>query len=138
MTMQKPGVNRASAQGGQPGSQIHYSTNKSGKGTPIYAGSKPVGTVADGVFKKRICGSKHLLRQPPAIAFDLQSLKDAEAAGAMWVEVTDAESGRVYRAAMAAIWAEGKPFNRGHGPQWYLALGYWNRPAVSPAQLRLI
>jgi len=130
----KPGGNRAGGKGGGP-SHLHYSRN-SADGIPIYVGSKPVGTVKGDCFHKRVMASAHFLRKPPAIAFDVSTLRDAEAAGAKWVEVTDAESGRVYRASMATIWERGKGFNRGFGSHWFLTLNQWNRDQ-SPTQGRL-
>ncbi len=106
--------------------------------TPIYSGARVVGYVAGGVFHKTITGSLHLLRVPPAIAFDVSSLDDAERAGADRVEVKDRESGRVYRAPLALVRSAGFPVNRGHGAQWALPLSYWSvdgkPPQVTPAK----
>lgn len=132
---EKPGANRAGGKGGGP-SRLDYSIKRRADGIPIRVGSKTVGTVKGDCFYKRVMASAHFLRKPPAIAFDVSTLRDAEAAGARWVEVTDTESGRVYRAALSTLWERGKGFNRGHGPQWFLILDEWNRPQ-SPTQGRL-
>lgn len=132
---EKPGGNRAGGIGGRP-SRLQYSTRTRAGGIPIYVGSKTVGAVKGDCFFKRVMASAHFLRKPPAIAFDVSTLRDAEAAGAKWVEVTDAESGRVYRASMATVWERGKGFNRGYGAQWFLPLNEWNRPQA-PTQGRL-
>lgn len=131
----KPGGNRAGGIGRGP-SQLQYTTRKRADGIPIYAGGKVIGAVKGDCFYKRVKASAHFLRLPPAIAFDVSTLRDAEAAGAKWVEVTDAESGRVFKASMATIWERGKGFNRGHGAQWFLTLDEWNRPQF-PTQGRL-
>lgn len=134
LRIEKPGGNRAGGKGGGP-SRFHYS-RKSAGGIPIYVNGKVVGTVKGDCFIKRVASSKHFLRRPPAIAFDESTLRDAEAAGARRVEVTDIESGRVYRASIETIWARGKGFNRGHGPQWFLPLKEWNR-GQAPSQPKL-
>ena len=118
--------------------QSHYSTVDPFAGsTPIFVGARAVGHVAGDTFYKRVRGSAHFLRTPRAIAFDESTLRDAERAGARYVEVTDAETGRVYRAPFSLIWAKGFTVNRGHGEQRALVLAEFNRPAETPAQLPL-
>lgn len=95
--------------------------------TPIYVAGrdKPIGYVRGGCFRKTIQGSKHLLRVPPAVAFDLSTLDDAERAGAKTVEVTDSESGHVYSAPLALLREKGFKVARGFGSQWALTLIHW-------------
>lgn len=93
---------------------------------PIRVGGRTVGEVRGDIFVKRVQASRHFLRTPPAICFDVSTLKDAERAGAQTVEVTDADTGRVYRASMGTMWAKGRSLNRGYGEQWRLDLRYWN------------
>lgn len=95
---------------------------------PIYVNGRIVGRVEGDIFYKSIQGSKHLLRKPQAIAFDISTLRDAEAAGARYVQVADTETGRTYEATIARIWQDGREFNRGFGWQRYLALEKWHRP----------
>ena len=96
---------------------------------PIYTKYRksPVGNVYPGreTFRKTIRGSKHLLRQPPAIAFDTSTLYDAQAAGAVWCEVEDTETRTTYRAKIDRILEKGTAFNRGWGDQIYLEIGFW-------------
>jgi hypothetical protein len=68
-----------------------------------------------------------MLRVPPAIAFDLSTLADAERVGAQSVEVFDTESGHAYRAAISTIRARGFRVSRGFGDQLALALHEWRR-----------
>lgn len=77
-----------------------------GASVPIYVPGRegPVGHVSGGAFRKTIRSAKgHLLRVPPAICFDESSLIDAQAAGAQWVVITDADTGTVYRAPMERV-----------------------------------
>lgn len=89
------------------------------------ADGKIIGEVKGLVFQKRLRASRHFLRVPPAIAFDVQSLHDAERAGARVVCVIDDESGWGYAAAIEKIWRRGRRFNRGYGEQIFLPLHEW-------------
>ena len=91
------------------------------------ADGKTVGLVVNGIFKKTVKASKHFLRVPEAIANDLDVLAQAKDAGAWLVEVTDRETGKVYRASLARIWARGFHVERGHGAQIALVLSEWNK-----------
>lgn len=96
------------------------------RGTPIEVGGRVVGYVRDGTFHKRLVGSKHFLRRPPAIALDLQSLHDAAAAGATRVRIFDIEGDAYYNALVTTILRKGFAFDRGHGVQIALPLAQWN------------
>lgn len=110
-------------------SHSHYSkAQRTVSSVTIYVGQKVIGYVTNGVFTKSIRGSVHMLRRPRAIAFDISTLKDAEAAGARRVEVTDTDSGRVYQLPMSTVWAKGFEFNRGFGEQIGVCLSDWLRP----------
>lgn len=92
----------------------------------IYAGNgKAVGTVKGDIFYKRIQGSKHLLRQPPAIAFDICTLEQAKKAGAKNAKISDTETETTYTAELEHILEHGTRFNRGWGEQIYLPLNGW-------------
>lgn len=81
-----------------------------------------VGIVEGDLFKKSVHASKHFLRRPAAICFDVGTLDQAEAVGAVLVEVTDIESGRTYRASITKIRERGFSVNRGFGRQVGLPL----------------
>ena len=97
------------------------------KPIPVYdaGGRFVVGVVTGGMFCKTAKGSTHMLRQPPAWAFDVATLAAAERAGATEVQILDTESGTYYRAAVATVRREGFTFNRGHNPQIGLILAHW-------------
>lgn len=104
----------------------------------IVAGVRP-----DGTLQKEISGSRHFLRYPPAIAFDLYVLDSAEvlAAGrphAGDVEVLNTDDGRMYYSTIAEIRGKGFKVSRGHGAQIGLALGQWrtsNEPCAEQLAL---
>jgi hypothetical protein len=77
------------------------------------------------VFRKTVSGSKHFLRKPEAIAFDIESVKAAEAAGASLVVVQDRDTGKTYTASIDQIWKSGLYLDRGFGQQVALPLTYW-------------
>ncbi len=123
------------ANGGQP-LHTQYSTN-SARLIPVYVGKKTIGHVKGDTFHKVIKGSRHMLRRPKAIAFDVSTLHDAQDAGARYVEVKDSETGKAYKAAMSTVWAKGWEFNRGYGRQWGVPICEWNKDN-QPAQLSLL
>ncbi len=104
--------------------------------TPIYAQGRVVGHVTGDTFFKTLRASVHFLKRPPAIAFDISTLFDAQEAGASKVEITDTETGRVYIARIDDILRDGKRFDRGFGKQIYYLLSRWRAPD-SPDQLTL-
>ena len=109
--------------GATAGNRQPHNTTK----TPIFVGSKVIGHVSGDTFYKTISGSRHILRKPRAIAFDISTLHDAEAAGARKVHITDADTGKTYETALSTVWAKGWEFNRGFGKQWGVPIGEWNR-----------
>jgi len=92
----------------------------------VFAAGRIVGRVDGDTFKKSITGSRHFLRKPPAIAFDVSTLRDVEDAGALSVEVLDRETGRKYHAPISLVLAKGFFFNRGFGEQIGLSLRYFD------------
>jgi hypothetical protein len=103
------------------------SKNANSKSEPVYAGGRVVGQVRNGTFYKSIAVN-HYLRKPPAIAFSLDSLQQAEQAGAVRVEVRDRETGTIYRATLAHIRERGFSVNRaGFEPQIALPLDGWTK-----------
>jgi hypothetical protein len=87
------------------------------------------------VLRKRVIGSMHMLRQPPAWAFDTSIMEAARQDGATQVEVVDIETKRAYQAAIDAFNAYGFRFNRGYGDQVGLALCYWRVETPGVEQL---
>jgi len=93
---------------------------------PVYsAAGRVVGEVVDEVLRKAVRRSVHFLRQPPAIAWDVCVLEQAEALGATRTEVLDTETGTLYTAPLNAFWRYGVRLNRGFGDQVALPLDRW-------------
>lgn len=92
----------------------------------ILIGNKLVGRLFLGTFTKLVRGSKHFLRKPPAIAFDIPTLEYVRNHGANIVRVIDNETGKSYVASIETIFKHGFEFNRGYGDQIALEMVYWN------------
>lgn len=80
-------------------------------------------------YYRRVDGSRHFLRKPPAITNDLAALAEAERLGADRVRIVDSETGAEYACIIAVIRDYGFTVNRGHGQQVALLLGYWIKTA---------
>lgn len=93
--------------------------------TEIKIGEKIVGHIIGNEFVKKVYGSKHFLRKPRAIAFDVASLEKAQKQGASQVKIIDLDTGIIYRVRIELIFYKGFYFNRGFGNQIGLTMNYW-------------
>jgi hypothetical protein len=91
----------------------------------IYAGERVIGVVKGNVFIKNVFGSKHFLRQPPAICTDCEALRHARQYGATMMQVTDKETNIVYTVPIDVLLKHGTPLNRKAGNQIKLIMEYW-------------
>jgi len=97
-------------------------------GTVIKVNGRTVGQVYDGEFVKDLTSEKQLVKYPvPAIASDIQALKDAQRAGAEYCTFTYTVTGIIYRVAISKIWELGERFNCGWGDQIKLPLPNWTQ-----------
>jgi len=93
------------------------------------------GVVSGATWRKIVQGSKHMLRVPrPAWAVDTSDLDRGERMGAVVLELTDAETGTTYRAALRTIRERGRYFERGYGAQVALDLEHWRVEAPGAAR----
>ena len=93
--------------------------------TRIMVGKAIVGFVENGIFYKKLHSSRHFLKKPKAIAFDVDSLDQARKLGAKQVKIFDLDSGIVYSISIDIIYQKGFTFNRGYGNQIGLTLNHW-------------
>ena len=128
-TNKKPAAGQTAGHGEATGAVNHCYFSTSGK---------PVATLEGKILRKRVRGSMHMLRKPPAWAIDLQILEAARRDGATRVEITDIEGRKVYTAAVIDFDLHGFKFNRGFGDQIGLALTHWHVEAEGIMQLTLI
>jgi hypothetical protein len=114
-------------------SEIENEEWVSEKSKAIVVGGKIAGVVVGKVFIKHAIASRHFLRVPPAIAFDVSAINRAREAGAMTVMVLDKESGKRYYSLITTIQEKGVELDRGCGRQVALAMRYWsNSPPAQP------
>jgi len=128
MTNKKPAAGTAGQDGATHGTAGHIYFNASGQ---------PVASLSGRTLRKRVRGSIHQLRQPPAWAVDAEILEAAKRDGATQVEVVDVESHKTHRAPLDAFFVHGFRFNRGHGDQIGLALCHWRVETLGAQQLTL-
>jgi hypothetical protein len=95
------------------------------KRTPIVYNGRVVGVVEGGVYRRRIHGSRHLLRKPPAIGVSLEVLAQLQALGVERLEVEDVETGTTYWTPLAHFVERSFAFNYGFGEQAALPLSGW-------------
>lgn len=76
-------------------------------------------------YYRRVEGSRHFLRKPPAITNDAAALAEAERLGAERVRIVDSETGIEYTCITPIIHDFGFTINRGWGEQIALPFAYW-------------
>ena len=86
-----------------------------------------IGSFTGKVLRKKVRASKHFLRKPPAIAWDVEAIKKADGQGTERLEVEDTDTGQVYYCQLQTLFKHGFKFDRGHGRQIGLTLNYWQR-----------
>lgn len=102
--------------------------------TPIFVAGKVVGKVVGAIFKKKLDSRKHFLRQPPAIAFSVETIEQAKRAGADRVAVED-ENQKWYVAFFATLEKKGFIVERDFGKQIALPLQHFRPTAIEAQQL---
>ncbi len=101
----------------------------------IRVSGRLVGEVTNGIFKKTISGSRHILRKPPAIALSVESLQQAERVGAHDIQITDIDLGCVYACTLQHFKSHAFPLQRGgFEPQLALRLELFD--VSSPLEIK--
>lgn len=135
----RPAGTSGGAAGQRAGTNYQHSNTKAGAVSirQVRRGDgRIVGELAGDVLRKS-AKREHMLRTPPAWAWDTSILDAAESAGARWTEIEC--DGLIYRATLADFKRYGFPINRGYGAQRGLALEYWHvrRKGEAPAAVQL-
>ena len=92
----------------------------------LAADGKVCGVIVSGVLTKAVDGSRHFLKNPPAIAFYAGAVAEAERLGVTQIAVTDRETGKIYRATLDELYRFGWRFDRGYGVQMAMRLTRWH------------
>lgn len=101
------------------------------------AGRRWVGQIDGQVLKKRVAGSRHLMRTLDAWGFQVEAVEEAQRKGIKVVKVEDTESGVVYKVSLNLLYQKGIRRDFGHGMQVFLPRRLWDREAVGQHQLTL-
>ena len=94
------------------------------------------GVIENRVLRKEIRGRIHLLRKPPAIALDAR-MYDRYRPYFDEIEITDADTGTVYRASARYFDRFREVIERGYGRQYALELKRWHTNTPTGGQLLL-
>lgn len=85
---------------------------------------KVYGVIENRTLKKRLAGTKHFLRNPPAIAIDADLFQQYRAEFDT-IEVQDVETGVVYRLSAKQFESWCWELERGYGKQYAVLLSRW-------------
>lgn len=91
----------------------------------IRVGEKVIGEIEGDVFIKKVSGSKHRLKSPPAWAVDANSWDNQISPVCKFVQVYDREQGKSYWSTVANFNQYKGLIDRGFEPQYFLALNRW-------------
>lgn len=104
-------------------------------------GPKIIGTIADGVFSKRVCKSKHFCRMFNAWGVQEDAIPDLKQHKCKRIKVIDTESDTIYTCSFEAFLHYGIRKDLGSGVQIFLPVKYWqisySDKSKHPKQLQL-
>jgi hypothetical protein len=106
--------------------------------TLIKAQGRVIGYLTDHTFTKRVIGSKHKLRKPPAWCISKEAFFEQILPNTEDIIVEDTESGLVYECPTEVFAGHAFEIQRGNfEPQLALTLGYWTVRGNGHRQLGL-
>ena len=80
----------------------------------------------NGMFHKRVDGSKHFLCRPPAITIETVIIEQLQKNNASSIVVEDRETGKTYHSTLENFITHSVEYDRGYGRQRWLLFQYWN------------
>jgi hypothetical protein len=93
---------------------------------PVRVGTRIVGYIEDGVFHKKVKGSRHQLKVPPAWCISSEAFDDCILPSCDQIVVEDQESGITYRVSTVVFQRHCFRVERGNfEPQLGLAMRHW-------------
>lgn len=117
---------------------FNYTENNS-KTQPFFnQKGKVIGKLENGVLKKIVRGSVHMLQKPKGWAWDKHVIEETKILGGKSIEITDTETQTKYKAKLDDFEFFGIAFNRGYGEQIVLPIKYWSIIKDDVLQLSLI
>jgi hypothetical protein len=79
-----------------------------------------IGSLKDGIFRKRLKKSVHLMRNSDSWAIQYDVLKKARDAGCVEVRILEIEENIIYSVSMETLWGQSQVMNWGDGQQAFL------------------
>ena len=106
--------------------------------TTIKAQGKIIGHIQDHTFNKRVQGSKHMLRKPPAWCVSKEAFCEEILPSTNTIIIEDTENGVTYECLTEVFAEHAFEIQRGNfEPQLALTLNYWERHGNGHKQLSL-
>jgi hypothetical protein len=106
--------------------------------TPIKAQDKIIGCLQGHTFVKRVQGSKHQLRKPPAWCISKDAFVQEILPNVSRIVVEDTETGRYYESSTQTFETHSFEIQRGsYEPQLALGLNFWQVSSTGHDQLTL-
>ena len=104
----------------------------------IKVGERVVGCLQDNTFTKRVRGSKHQLRKPPAWCISKEAFIQEILPNISRIVVEDTENGRYYECSTQTFETHSFEIQRGsYEPQLALTLNFWQVSNTGHDQLTL-
>ena len=127
-----PMGSRRGGRSGRKNTNGHTQRNtQSERGQPVYSATGRTIAIRRGeVLYKELYGSKHMLQRPRGWGFDSDVL--GTLASPLVIQITDRETGCIWRASVADFRRWGVAVNRGYGAQVCLPLPYWSVDGQPP------
>ena len=98
------------------------------KESPVYLGTKKVGTIKGRTFTKNIRGYVHILRSPePSLCNDRSVLARLDELGITTIKVYDIHTDITYTTTLENIYKNGELIDKGYGIQYRLPLTKWKK-----------
>lgn len=99
-------------------------------------GQRWAGVIEGKVLKKKVIGSRHLMRSLDAWGFQVEAIEEAQKSGITMIEVEDTERGTIYSVSLGLFLKKGIQKDFGHGVQVFLPRRCWKRKSTN--QLALV
>lgn len=91
----------------------------------VHLHGKVIGFISGNTFRKNIREDEHLLKEPPAIAYDDSVIRGLKAHGVTQLMV-HSDKQRDFFASLETLEAKGIKINRGFGEQTALPIDHWH------------
>ena len=86
-----------------------------------------IGSLKDGIFRKRVKKSLHLMKNLDAWAIQLDTLQKLNKLECEEIRVLEEEEGILYTVPMQVFWSKSEVFDWGDGQQAFLPREHWQQ-----------